>query len=90
MKKDYGKEQADVINEKVEWFAFCGSLRLCFEILEPEQLEYSKPFFEFNALRAKGVKDFISFWSKRDLAVLFARKSLIAPAPIGVIPAWQY
>jgi hypothetical protein len=61
--------KSNAINERVEWISFCASLGLCLEILEPEQLEYSMPFFEFNALRAKGVKDVIPFWRKGDLAV---------------------
>ncbi len=61
--------KANAINERLEWLTFCTSLGLCLETLEPEQLQYSMPFFEFNALRAKGIKNVIPFWRKGDLAV---------------------
>lgn len=61
--------KTNAINERVDWFSFCASLGLCLETLEPEQLVYSMPFFEFNALRSKGIKDVIPFWRKGDLAV---------------------
>ena len=61
--------KTNAINERVAWFSFCASLGLCLETLDPEQLSYSMPFFEFNALRANGIKDVMPFWRKGDLAI---------------------
>ncbi len=59
----------NILEERLEWFTFCQTLGLCLEILEPEQLEYAMPFFEFNALRANGIQDVMPFWRKGDLAI---------------------
>lgn len=59
----------DIMNERLEWFSFCNSLGLCIESIEPQQLHYSMPFFEFNAFRAAGLTQILPFWRKGDLAI---------------------
>lgn len=59
----------NIMKERIEWFTFCHSLGLCLEMLEPQQLEYAMPFFEFNALRADGINNVMPFWRKGDLAI---------------------
>lgn len=59
----------NIIEERLEWFEFCRSLGLCIETLEPQQLQYAMPFFEFNAFRAAGIKNILPFWRKGDLAI---------------------
>lgn len=55
--------------ERLEWFSFCQQQGLCIENLYSEKLEYSMPFFEFNALRASGIKNVMPFWRKGDVAI---------------------
>jgi len=59
----------NIIDERMEWFAFCRKLGLCIESLEPQTLQYTMPFFEFNALRAAGIKNILPFWRKGDLLI---------------------
>lgn len=58
-----------ISQERIEWFSYCQHLGLCLEALEPQQLQYSMPFFEFNALRAAGVSGILPFWRNGDLAI---------------------
>lgn len=59
----------NIIDERIMWLAFCRQLGLCIETLEPQQLQYTMPFFEFNALRAAGIKNILPFWRKGDLLI---------------------
>ncbi|HVW98673.1 MAG TPA: hypothetical protein VHA56_22085 [Mucilaginibacter sp.] len=59
----------NIIDERIDWFTFCRKLGLCIETLEPQQLQYAMPFFEFNALRAAGIKNILPFWRKGDLLI---------------------
>ncbi len=61
-----------ILNERTKLFSFCEQLGLCLEILEPQQLHYAMPFFEFNALRSAGVSSILPFWRKGDF-VLFRK-----------------
>ncbi|WP_217601984.1 hypothetical protein [Chitinophaga sp. GbtcB8] len=58
-----------VPEERIDWFSYCNQLGLCLETLAPQQLQYSMPFFEFNALRAAGITDILPFWRNGDLAI---------------------
>jgi hypothetical protein len=59
----------NIPKERIEWFSYCDQLGLCLETLEPQQLQYSMPFFEFNAFRAAGIADILPFWRNGDLAI---------------------
>jgi hypothetical protein len=59
----------NIIDERIEWLTYCRKLGLCIETLEPQQLQYAMPFFEFNALRAAGIKNILPFWRKGDLLI---------------------
>ena len=59
----------NIIDERIEWLTFCRQLGLCIETLDPQQLQYAMPFFEFNALRAAGIKNILPFWRKGDLLI---------------------
>ncbi len=61
--------RSNIIEERLRWFEFSRRLGLCIEALEPQQLQYSMPFFEFNAFRAAGIKHILPFWRKGDLAI---------------------
>ena len=56
--------------ERQKWFSFCEQQGLYLETLFAQGMEYVMPFFEFNALRAAGIKDILPFWRKGDLAIL--------------------
>ncbi|MDY0903801.1 hypothetical protein [Pedobacter sp. CFBP9032] len=58
-----------IMEERIEWFSYCLKLGLCIETLQPNQLQYSMPFFEFNAFRAAGVTDILPFWRKGDFVI---------------------
>jgi len=59
----------DIMEERLKWFSYCKDLGLCIETIEPQQLQYAMPFFEFNAFRAAGIKNILPFWRKGDLAI---------------------
>ena len=59
----------NIIEERLEWFSYCKELGLCIETLEPQHLQYTMPFFEYNALRTAGITDILPFWRKGDLAI---------------------
>lgn len=62
----------DILDERIEWLNYCKTLGLVLENLYSQKLNYTMPFFEFNALRAAGVANVFPFWRKGDLA--FFRK----------------
>lgn len=66
----------NIIKERIEWLSYCEQLGLCIELLQPNQLQYSMPFFEFNAFRAAGVAGILPFWRSGDFAIF---KKLRAP-----------
>lgn len=75
----------NIPDERIEWFSYCNKLGLCLESLEPEQLQYSMPFFEFNALRAAGAVDVPPFWRNGDLAIFRKVKKIeISRPPISI------
>lgn len=55
--------------ERLAWFQFCQQQGLCLENLYANHLEYTMPFFEFNAFRAAGIENILPFWRKGDFAV---------------------
>ena len=57
----------NIDKERLDWFYFCQEQGLCIENLFSSRLEYAMPFFEFNALRAAGVKNILPFWRKGDV-----------------------
>lgn len=59
----------NIADERLEWFSYCHELGLCIETIEPQHLQYTMPFFEYNALRAAGISDVLPFWRKGDLAI---------------------
>lgn len=59
----------NILEERLEWFSYCKKLGLCIETLEPQHLQYTMPFFEYNALRTAGITDILPFWRKGDLAI---------------------
>jgi hypothetical protein len=59
----------NIMEERLRWFSYCKDLGLCIETMEPQQLQYAMPFFEFNAFRAAGIKNILPFWRKGDLAI---------------------
>jgi len=59
----------NIMEERLKWFSYCKDLGLCIETIEPQQLQYAMPFFEFNAFRAAGIKNILPFWRKGDLAI---------------------
>lgn len=59
----------DIMEERLKWFSYCKDLGLCIESIEPQQLQYAMPFFEFNAFRTAGIKNILPFWRKGDLAI---------------------
>jgi len=82
----------NIIEERLNWFSYCRDLGLCIETLEPQQLQYAMPFFEFNALRAAGVKNILPFWRKGDLAIFrkISEDSIERPFnDNGVVENWQ-
>jgi hypothetical protein len=64
----------EIPEERIEWLSFCHQLGLCIETLEAQLLEYAMPFFEFNAIRAAGIKDVMPFWRKGDF-IMFRKVS---------------
>jgi len=60
----------DIDIERIQWFQFCQQQGLCLENLYANHLEYTMPFFEFNAFRAGGIQNILPFWRKGDFAVL--------------------
>lgn len=54
--------------ERIDWFSFCQEQGLCLESLTPRRLEYTMPFFEWNATRIAGALT-TPFWRHGDLAV---------------------
>ena len=54
--------------ERIKWFSFCQQQGLCLENLYAGKLEYSMPFFEWNATRIAGV-EVNPFWRKGDIAI---------------------
>jgi len=59
----------DIDIERLAWFQFCQQQGLCLENLYANHLEYTMPFFEFNAFRAGGIQNILPFWRKGDFAV---------------------
>jgi hypothetical protein len=59
----------DIDQERLSWFTFCQQQGLCLEGLLPNKLEYTMPFFEFNAFRSGGIESILPFWRKGDFAV---------------------
>lgn len=59
----------NIMEERLKWFSYCKDLGLCIETIEPQQLQYAMPFFEFNAFRAAGIENILPFWRKGDLAI---------------------
>ena len=59
----------DIDIERLSWFQFCQQQGLCLENLFANHLEYTMPFFEFNAFRAGGIKNILPFWRKGDFAI---------------------
>lgn len=53
--------------ERVQWFDFCQKQGLCIDTLQSSKLQYAMPFFEFNAMRAAGVKNILPFWRTGDV-----------------------
>ncbi|XVJ66919.1 MAG: hypothetical protein HEQ40_12400 [Lacibacter sp.] len=60
----------DIDIERIEWLQFCQQQGLCIENLSANHLEYTMPFFEFNAFRAGGIQNILPFWRKGDFVVL--------------------
>jgi hypothetical protein len=56
----------DIDVERLQWLQFCQQQGLCIENLYANRLEYTMPFFEFNAVRAAGIQDILPFWRKGD------------------------
>lgn len=71
----------DISSERLTWFEYCRKLGLCIEALEPQQLEYAMPFFEFNALRAGGISNILPFWRKGDFALFRKVSESAEPRP---------
>lgn len=71
----------DIMDERLDWFSFCNNLGLCIETIEPQQLHYSMPFFEFNAFRAAGIDQILPFWRKGDLAIFRKIKDVVVDRP---------
>lgn len=59
----------DIDVERLDWFHYCQQQGLCLENLSANHLEYTMPFFEFNAFRAGGIQNILPFWRKGDFAV---------------------
>ncbi|HVU57737.1 MAG TPA: class I SAM-dependent methyltransferase [Puia sp.] len=59
----------DIDIERLNWFQFCQQQGLCLENLYANHLEYTMPFFEFNAFRAGGIENIMPFWRKGDFAI---------------------
>lgn len=71
----------NIISERIEWFTFCKDLGLCIEVIDPHQLQYAMPFFEFNAFRAAGVSSILPFWRKGDFTVFRKTQEVSIPRP---------
>lgn len=59
----------NITEERLQWLSYCKELGLCIESLDPQHLQYTMPFFEYNALRTAGITDILPFWRKGDLAI---------------------
>lgn len=59
----------DIDIERMAWFQFCQQQGLIIENLYANHLEYTMPFFEFNAFRAAGIQNILPFWRKGDFVI---------------------
>jgi len=67
--------------ERQEWFNFAEQQGFYLENLLCQKLEYVMPFFEFNAMRAAGLRDILPFWRKGDLATFRKLSSVDTKRP---------
>ena len=59
----------NVFKERDVLFEYAKKLGLSLISLYPDTIEYSMPFFEFNAYRSAGISDLSPFWRKGDLII---------------------
>jgi hypothetical protein len=58
----------NISEERIKWFGYCQAQGLCLENLFAGQLQYTMPFFEYNAMRMAG--GLVSpFWRHGDVAI---------------------
>ena len=72
----------NIAKERLEWFEFCQQQGLHIQGLYPGELNYAMPFFEFNALRAAGIKGISPFWRRGDLVVFRKISKAIGKRPV--------
>jgi hypothetical protein len=77
--------------ERRSWFKYCNELGLELLQLENKKMEYVMPFFEFNALRAAGIKNISPLWRKGDYVKFqkFENTTLERPNGDLVSSKWQ-
>jgi len=80
----------DVDIERLQWLQFCQQQGLGIENLYANRLEYTMPFFEFNAVRAAGIEDILPFWRKGDFLTLKKMKDQASEreAPDELLNGW--
>ena len=81
----------NIVSERQQWFLFCEQQGLYLEDLLSQRMEYVMPFFEFNALRAAGLKDILPFWRRGDLAIFkkIENKTTVRPDFQNFVSEWK-
>lgn len=76
--------------ERIRWFSFCQKQGICLQNLVSNKLQYSMPFFEWNATRSAGALTH-PFWRKGDLAIFqkLVVEYVERPLEKGEYQAWK-